>query len=314
MRKKSWPLAVMLGLIVCTPLMAAEELRLWPGKAPGSEDWSEPEEIITSASGSRSIINVSDPTMTVHLPDASKANGTAVLVIPGSGMRMLSINDGEKSARWLNDHGIAAFVLKHRVLPRSSPSWPIPRPPAPAPGKTLPPEIEIRNANTDPTPDDKDLAMVLRLATADAQRALQLIRANAKKWRIEPTKVGIMGFSAGGGIAISAALAPPGDAYPDFLISVYGPALQEVTVPPHAPPLFMAVGQMHWNVTNGLVALFAKWKEAEKPAELHIYDMINGRVGIDPRGNPGDMWLDALLAWMQVRDLVPRDGAAWVKR
>jgi hypothetical protein len=77
MRKKSWPLAVMLGLIVCTPLMAAEELRLWPGKAPGSEDWSEPEEIITSASGSRSIINVSDPTMTVHLPDASKANGTA---------------------------------------------------------------------------------------------------------------------------------------------------------------------------------------------------------------------------------------------
>ena len=61
------------------------------------------------------------------------------------------------------------------------------------------------------------------------------------------------------------------------------------------------------------VALFAKWKEAGKPAELHVYDMINGRIGMNPRGNPGDLWLDSLAAWMQVRELLPRDGAAWAK-
>jgi len=311
------PAILFLGSVVASalagPAMAAEVVPVWSGPAPGTEHWTEKEEVITNRSGSQSIINVTEPTLTVHLPDPEKATGAAVLVVPGSGMRMLSVDDNELAAKWLTDHGIAAFVLKHRVLQRTSPSWPIAPMTPPPPSKMLPPEIEIRNANADPTPGDKDLAEALQAATADAQQSLRLIRSRAAEWGIDPKRVGIMGISAGGGIAVGTVLAEPGDAYPDFFISVYGPALQDVEVPPHAPPLFMAVGQMHWNVTNGLVALFQKWKEAERPAELHIYDMINDRVGLKPRGNPGDMWLDALLAWMQVRDFVPRDGAAWAK-
>jgi dienelactone hydrolase len=307
---KVWILALALGSAVWSA-QAQEELRLWPGKAPGSERWTDVEEVTTSPSGSRTITNVSEPTLTVYLPEPAKAHGTAVVVVPGGGLRMLSIDDsGVAVAKWMNERGIAAFVLKHRVLPRSSPSWRI-QVPKPEPGKRLPPEIEIRNANTNPSPEDKELTEVLDMAIADAQRALKLVRDNAKKWRVDPAKVGIMGFSAGGGVGIGTALAPPGDSYPDFLISVFGPSLQDVNVPPHAPPLFMAVGQMHWNVTNGLVALFAKWKEAEKPAELHIYDMISGGVGMIPRGTPSDLWLDSLEAWLQVRGFAPKDNASW---
>ena len=80
------------------------------------------------------------------------------------------------------------------------------------------------------------------MGVADAQQALRLARRNAASWRIDPARVGIIGFSAGGGVAVGTALAARSDASPDFLVSVYGPSLQDVDVPPHAPPLFIAVG------------------------------------------------------------------------
>ena len=107
---------------------------------------------------------------------------------------------------------------------------------------------------------------MLELAVADAQAALALVRSRAGEWRIDPSACGIIGFSAGGGVAVGTALAPQSDASPDFLVSVYGPSLQDVKVPPHAPPLFVAVGATHFNVTNGCLALFAAWKAAGKPA------------------------------------------------
>src|SRR6185436_9532135 len=115
---------------------------------------------------------------------------------------------------------------------------------------------------------------VLRIATADAHQALRLARRNAMEWRIDPARVGIMGFSAGGGIAVGTALAERSDASPDFMVSVYGPSLQDVNVPSNAPPLFIAVGSSHFNVTNGCLALFTAWKAAGKPAEIHVYDQV----------------------------------------
>lgn len=303
----------LLLLVVALPLRAAEELPLWVGVALGSEGWAHEEQVAVSPGGSRTVTDVVHPTLTVYLPDPDKAFGSAVIVVPGGGLRMLSIDDsGTKVAQWLNERGIAAFVLKHRILPRSSPSWAM-QLPANEPGGASPAELVIREANANPSPDDRELTEVLHMAVADAQRALRMVRDNAAKWRVDPRKVGIMGFSAGGGVGVGTVLAPPGSPHPDFLISVFGPSLQDVTVPEHAPPLFMAVGQMHWNVTNGLVALFAKWKEAGKPAELHIYDQISGGVGMNPRGTPSDLWLESLEAWLQVRDLAPRTGARWVR-
>ncbi|HET8695957.1 MAG TPA: dienelactone hydrolase family protein, partial [Gammaproteobacteria bacterium] len=116
-------------------------------------------------------------------------------------------------------------------------------------------------------------------------------------------RVGIMGFSAGGGVAVGTALAPKSDASPSFLVSLYGPSLQDVHVPEHAPPLFVAVGSTHFNVTNGCLALFAAWKAAGKPAELHVYDGVGGGFGMTKRGLPVDGWTDRFHEWLVARKL-----------
>jgi acetyl esterase/lipase len=283
---------------------AQTELRLWPGIARGSEHWSIPESITTSASGDRVVTNVSDPSLTVFLPETAIATGTAAIIAPGGALRALAFdNEGVKLARWLNERGIAAFVLKYRTL-QQDPSAPrAPLPGMPGPGSVPRQELVIVNGNANPAPDDAALREVLELAVADAQAALMLVRRRAGEWRIDAERVGIIGFSAGGGVAVGAALAAKADASPDFLVSVYGPSLQDVNVPAHAPPLFIAVGATHFNVTNGCLALFAAWKAAAKPAEIHVYDGISGGFGMTKRGQPVDGWTDRLYEWLLAREL-----------
>jgi acetyl esterase/lipase len=282
-----------------------QEIRLWPAKAPGSETWTVPEATTASPTGDRTITNVSDPTVTVFLPAASTATGTAVVVAPGGALRLLGWdNEGVKVAQWLNSKGMAALVLKYRTLqtmPASGRGRGAPPPDGvPVAGAGPRKELEIRNGNANPEPDDPALREVLHMGIADAQQALRLARRNAEAWRIDPARVGIMGFSAGGGIAVGTALA---DASPDFLVSLYGPSLQDVNVPAHAPPLFIAVGSSHFNVTNGCLALFAAWKAAGKPAEIHIYDQVGAGFGMTKRGLPVDSWNDRLLEWLLARKL-----------
>jgi acetyl esterase/lipase len=288
---------------------APQEIRLWPGKAPGSETWTVAETATTSPAGGRTIANVSDPSVTVFLPDAATATGAAVVVAPGGALRALAWdNEGVKVAQWLNSKGIAALVLKYRTL-QAAPGGGRGRgaaPAGPAGAGAARRELEIRNGNANPEPNDAGLAEVLRMAVADAQQALQLARRNAAAWRIDPTRVGIMGFSAGGGVAVGTALAEKSEASPDFLISVYGPSLQDVNVPAHAPPLFIAVGSTHFNVTNGCLALFAAWKAAGKPAEIHIYDQVSGGFGMAARGLPVDTWNDRLHDWLVARKITTR--------
>ena len=283
-----------------------QEIRLWPGKAPGSERWTVPEATTTSPAGDRTITNVSDPTVTVFLPPPASATGTAVVVAPGGALRLLGWdNEGVKVAQWLTSKGMAALVLKYRTLQTM---------PASGSGRGAPPglggagagprkELEIRNGNANPEPDDPALREVLRMGIADAQQALRLARRNAADWRIDPARVGIMGFSAGGGVAVGTSLAERTDASPDFLVSLYGPSLQDVNVPAHAPPLFVAVGSAHFNVTNGCLALFAAWKAAGKPAEIHVYDQVSAGFGMTKRGLPVDAWNDRLLEWLAARKL-----------
>ena len=326
------PLHALLPLLVAlaAPLSAAaaapapQEIRLWPGKAPGTENWSVPESVTTSPSGERTVSNVSDPTLTVFLPDPAIATGTAVVLAPGGAMRVLGIDgNGTQVAKWLNAKGIAAFVLKYRTVQQapgargSGPggaaraggpggSGPGAAPRAGGPGAGAPPprqEMEIRNANANPEPNDAALAEAVQMAIADGQAALRLIRKNAQEWKVDPTRVGIMGFSAGGGVAVGTALAQKSDAYPDFLMSMYGPSLVDVNVPAHAPPLFIAVGATHFNVTNGCLALFAAWKAAGKPAEIHVYDGVSAGFSLARRGLPVDGWIDRAYEWLVARKL-----------
>jgi acetyl esterase/lipase len=298
-------LAAALLAVANDAIAQPQEIRLWPGKAPGSETWTVPEAITTSPSGDRTISNVSDPIATVFLPPSGGATRAAVVVAPGGALRVLGWdNEGVKVAQWLNANGIAALVLKYRTL-QTMPGRGRGAAPAGIGGAATAPrkELEIQRANANPEPDDPALREVLRMATADAQQALRLARRNAAAWRIDPARVGIMGFSAGGGVAVGTALADRSDASPDFLVSLYGPSLQDVDVPAHAPPLFIAVGSTHFNVTNGCLALFAAWKAAGKPAEIHVYDQVSAGFGMTKRGLPVDAWTDRLLEWLAARKL-----------
>jgi acetyl esterase/lipase len=292
------------AVAVCSLAHAQMELPLWPSAAPGSEHWSIPESITTSASGDRVITNVRDPSLTVFLPDAAIATGAAAVIAPGGALRVLAFdNEGVKLAQWLNERGIAAFVLKYRTLQQDPAAPRGPLPGMPAPGSAPRQELVIVNGNANPAPDDAALTEVLDLAVADAQAALTLVRRRAGEWRIDPARVGIIGFSAGGGVAVGTALAAKSDASPDFLVSVYGPSLQDVDVPAHAPPLFVAVGATHFNVTNGCLALFAAWKAAAKPAEIHVYDGVSAGFGMTKREQPVDGWTDRLHEWLVAHEL-----------
>jgi acetyl esterase/lipase len=302
------PLVACAAVALCcvAPVRAQTELRLWPGKAPGSEDWAIPESMTRSPSGDRVIANVSEPTLTLFLPEAAIATGAAAVIAPGGALRVLGFdNEGVKLAEWLNERGIAAFVLKYRTLQQDPAAPRGPLPGMPGPGSRE--ELVIVNGNANPAPNDAALRNVLELAVADAQAAIRLVRGRAAEWHIDPRRIGIIGFSAGGGVAVGAALAAKSDASPDFLVSVYGPSLQDVIVPAHAPPLFIAVGATHFNVTNGCLALFAAWKAAGKPAEIHVYDGISGGFGMTERGHPVDGWTERLHEWLVARQLTRQD-------
>ena len=131
------------------------EIRLWPGKAPGSETWAIPETTTTSPSGDRTIANVSDPSVTVFLPPSTAATGAAIVVAPGGALRVLGWdNEGVKVARWLNERGIAALVLKYRTL-QAAPAGTAgrgagARTGGPGAGTAPRQELEIRKANANP--------------------------------------------------------------------------------------------------------------------------------------------------------------------
>jgi dienelactone hydrolase len=281
--------ALLIG--TCSFGYAQEVIRLWEGKAPGSEQWTHQEVITSSANGIATIRDVVDPSMTAYLPDSSTSNGIAVIVCPGGAFRALSWeSEGVAVARRLNKHGIAAFVLKYRLLKTGQGRMSFSMP-------GIGTKLQIKNANANPDPNNEELNNVIKLAISDGQQAIRLVRQNAKKWNINPSKIGIMGFSAGGGVVVGTALLNDPAGYPDFLVSLYGPSQFDVTVPANAPPLFIAVAANHKPVSMGCVALYTVWNEAGKPAELHVYS--KGSFGLGGKGLPSDAWFDRFLEWLK---------------
>ena len=282
-------------------------IRVWPGKAPGSEEWTFSERVAEGRDGAKNYSNIVDPTLTVYLPDPARANGTAIIICPGGGMRALSFGPAESAAAYFNGKGIAAFILKYRVVPQTGSAFaPAARPDAASQAAPRSPfgtnelgigEIRNRRGNANPSPEDQEQLRVIAMAIADGKQAIRLLRRTAAEYHINPNRIGIMGFSAGGGVSIGTALAEAGDAYPDFVALLYGPSLVDVSVPKHGAPLFIAVGNNHFNVTNGCVVLFEMWKEAGRPAEMHVYEQPGGGMTV---GN----WTDRLYEWLRVRKLV----------
>lgn len=289
---------LLFSMSIFSSVNAQETIPLWEGKAPGSEEWDYQEKTSSFPDGGSITQNVVSPTITAYLPDPSIANGAAIIVCPGGAFRMLSLDgEGKNVAMWLNKQGFAAFVLKYRLLKTGDSE-------RMAPIDLSKIKLSLKYANANPAPDNHELNNVIRLATSDGQQAIRLVRRNAEKWRIDPSKIGIMGFSAGGGIAVGTALLDDPEGYPDFVVSLYGPSMVDVHVPKNAPPLFIAVAADHKPVSMGCVALYSLWNEAGKSAELHVFSKGTGPFGIRLQGLPSDAWPDLFLKWIRGEGLI----------
>jgi acetyl esterase/lipase len=232
------------------------------------------------------VRNVSQATLTPFLPDPAKANGAAAIVAPGGGFRILSMgNEGWEVARALNERGIAAFVLKYRLRP-TAPDWA---------------EFDKGNPLTAPSPGSPSAAPAPRprivLPLEDATAAFKLVRARAKEWRVDPNRIGMIGFSAGAGTTMAATLQST-ENEPAFVAPIYG-AQAAVEVPPDAPPMFVALAADDPLFANNEYGLITSWKKAGRPVEFHLYQ--NGGHGFG-LGNPPKTstgWFPQFILWLE---------------
>ena len=261
-----------------------------------------------------SYSSVTRPSMTVMLPDPSIATGASMLIFPGGGLMSLSW-DGEfmQIAKFLNARGVAAIGVKYRTrvfsaMPRPAAPPQGARPAAPQGPRAARPDFSviqnfgvIEKANASPSGGGDD--PTLNNAAEDAFNAMEVVKAHAAEWGIDPAKIGVMGFSAGGGVEI-AALMRYETFRPAYMCSVYGPSLMDVEVPADAPKLYIAVKADHYNVAAGCLALFLEWKKAGVDAELHVYGDGTGSLwgnGAKPtEGKPTSEghWLETFYSWL----------------
>jgi len=256
----------------------AREIPLYPGVAPGSEKWSYPEK--TAGTPDRpQAQNIVRPVLLYYPAEKSNAVGTAMIVAPGGGFRTLMMSyEGVDVARRLNQIGVDAFVLKYRTIYTG--------PDAPAPGRGP--------AATGPQAGQN----VREMAGADGQQAVRLLRQRAADFGVLPNRIGIIGYSAGGAVVLATVYGPD-DGRPNFAAPVYAAGANSNPPPPGAPPLFIAVAADDQTVGfQGSIDLFAAWRKAGLPAELHVFQ--TGGHGFGKKGGGADRYLDRLEEWLRL--------------
>ena len=286
------PLLLALALVTAPPALAADApvVPLWPNGAPGFEDRKDTKETrdrVSKDTGEFRTTGVHNPYVTVFLPAKEKATGAAVVVVPGGGHRELWVkHEGENVAQWLAERGVAAVVLRYRL------------------------------AREEGSPYKVDVH-----AVQDGQRALRLVRRNAKEWNIDPARVGMMGFSAGGEVvALVCRKAEAGDdeaadpvdrqsAVPAFQALVYsgpqGIRGQQLTKA-NTPPTWVVVGEDD-GATRWLVQHYQDAKVAGVSAELHVYAKTPHAFGFRPyklAGKPVESWPQRFLEFLDAEGLL----------
>jgi acetyl esterase/lipase len=280
-------------ILFCTPLGVAiagtpQTIALWPGGAPGSAHRNSAETVRLNEHGEHIVSNVHAPSITVYLPRRDNTTGAAVIVIPGGGHAELWMDhEGANVAAFLADHGVAAYVLKYRL--------------ARAPGSTYTVEGE---------------------SLADVQRAIRLVRSRAAPWKLDPDRIGVIGFSAGGELAALAASrydegaqnsADPVErmsSRPRFQALLY-PAIPHGLKPaPDAPPAFLLCGSDDQPaISLGLAELYLEFRRVGAHAELHIYEGVGHGFGLRP-GNSGPVaaWPRRFLEWLDQEGIGKQQG------
>ena len=267
-----------------------DAIELVTGPLPGAKN---PESWHTQY-GSRFARNVTVATLTPFLPDPARASGAAVVVAPGGGFRTLSMeNEGWNVARALAERGVAAFVLKYRLN----------QTPADMPGfERSMREMFSATAARPPRPDPERAMAGLAPQIADARAAFALIRKRSAEWRVDPQRIGMVGFSAGAMLTMATTLAG-GDAKPAFIGNIYGP-LAPVTVPADAPPLFVALAADDPFFANSGYGLIDSWKAAKRPVEFHLYEQGGHGFGMYPKETTSTGWFEAFVRWIGMHGML----------
>jgi len=290
-------MGLLLALVSMTRIGYGAEsdvISIWPAAAPGEPEASGPEVTQPNKPGEvppvTRLTNVSQPTLTVCLPSKENRNGTAVVICPGGGYNILAWNkEGLEVAEWFNSIGVSAFVLKYR------------------------------------TPTSKRPAPWLAPAQ-DAQRAIRLVRHRAKEWDLDPLRIGLVGFSAGGSAAANAALktearlydavdlADQGSCRPDFVALIYpaylvdgeGKLKPDLSVTKETPPMFLAHAFNDGVTCENSIQLFLALKKAGVPSDLHIYSAGGHGFGLRPSDHVVSTWPKRCEDWLRSRDLLKR--------
>lgn len=304
-------LSLALALAIATPAFAQPNVRMESVPAPDQsaaialypdqpvvaagqdEQWSHMQVTIgTNAMDNIMVRNVVRPTITPYLPDPAKATGAAVIVAPGGAFMSLSMTgEGSDVARWLADHGIAAFVLKYRLnaTPRDDKAF------LGAMGARFADAAKPGAVRTIEEPR----------ATQDALKALAIVRSRAATWGIDPARIGMIGFSAGAMTTLNATLEGKGEQRPAFIGYIYGPMTQ-VAVPADAPPMFNAIAMDDGLFKGQGFALVEGWRKAGRPVELHAYERGDHGFGAGKPGTTTMGLMPQFFAWMEARGLLTK--------
>jgi len=309
--------AVIAGLLLAAAVLPAQTnvVMLWPNGAPGSESWTQKEAGYTVGNaGLKALRNVVKPSITVYLPSAETATGTSVVVAPGGAFRMLSWDsEGTQVADWLQRHGVAALVLKYRLTDTGTDEEFAQSQARAAAGRGRAGGAGAGGAgrgapgaNAGRGAGAPGLQTQIRtMAAADGLRAIEVVRQHAAEWRLDPDKVGIMGFSAGGYVAVQAALDHTAATRPNFVGAIYACCenAAEMKVPDDAPPTFF-LHAYNDPVSASSPSLFLAWKGAQKPAELHTYAAGGHGFGMPKHDQPTDNWIERFGDWLRYQKLM----------
>ncbi|MBA4191755.1 MAG: xylanase [Planctomycetaceae bacterium] len=287
-------LTLTLGLTLSAGAAEPKVVKLWPGKAPGETKEIGPERYLEAKKGQlevKRLTDVSEPTIAIYAPPADKANGTAVIVAPGGGYSILAIeHEGTQVCEWLNTLGVTAVLLKYRV-PKRAMQMP------------------------------ENLA-----ALQDAQRAVSLVRSMATELKIDPARIGVLGFSAGGNLAAWTCLTkkPMYDkidaidekfshepnfgilVYPAYIVDKAGVLKPEFEVKKDSPPMFFAHSSDDPITSEGSVALYLALKKNGVPAEMHLYASGGHGYGMKKSAHPCSLWPDRAGDWLKNRGLLEK--------
>jgi predicted esterase len=283
-----------------TPIFKqGEEISLWSGIAPGSEDWKILESVTYNrARGVKLIENVVTPTLTPFYPDPKNATETAVIWCAGGGFRNLPDPKDLKTVQWMIDRGITVLVLKYRLM-QGTP-------------EELAYRQNLQSGNLTAEKINEDLAgqymkSIRAIAADDGRQAIKFVRSNAERLGISAERIGIMGLSSGAVLSSTVGVEHEKESRPDFIGVLWGAPPDTVTVvPKDAPPAFIVSSIDDAMTWGGSVRLYTQWRNASCRAELLVYGH-SGHGGSDLK-NPEKSSLNRahedFFTWLKMEELL----------